>query len=276
MTNEFRFIVSKRALLSGLILIGCLLPVSQCRAQWHQTGLKEGTFFQLPFESSDLLACTRLGILRSSDAGITWTSVGYGLIYQNVQSAALRKISPSLYYLFAGTEGGVFRLPFPASSEWLLTSQWLPQDAITSLIVVDTLMFATTGRSGVYVTSDNGAHWLSRNTGLPAPNPFVPRTSSLTLLGGYLFIAAGPGLYRSSDMGEHWSLTNTGMTAQWVFCLTAVQNVLYAGTDNGVFRSSDYERLGPRLSASRDSTSRVSEQTGQSSLLDSPSLRSSF
>ena len=225
------------ALVAAVMLWGFLsIPVT---AQWHLTGLKESTWFLLSDSSSNLLACTREGMLRSSDEGVTWAAVGYGLIYPNVLSAVLVKRSGG-YLLFAGTESGVFRLQYPESQQWVMTSQWLPRDGITSMIAVDSLVFATTSRSGIFVSTDNGLHWLPSGTGLPSPDPFSIRTTSLTWFDGFLFVAAPSGMYRSSDRGQHWSFLNAGLPAGNVNSLTAVQGTLYAGTSAGVYRSSDH------------------------------------
>jgi photosystem II stability/assembly factor-like uncharacterized protein len=81
---------------------------------------------------------------------------------------------------------------------WVNSDAGLTDTAITALHAKGTLLFAGTG-SGVYRTSDSGAHWTRAGEGLPAA-----AVTSLAGVGRYLFAGTDAGLYRSEGNGEHW------------------------------------------------------------------------
>lgn len=63
---------------------------------------------------------------------------------------------------------------------------------------------------------------------------------SLYVAGADLFPPTQSGVFRSTDNGKNWTQLNSGLTDTSVIALSAVGNVLFAGTDSsGVFRSTN-------------------------------------
>jgi len=106
-------------------------------------------------------------------------------------------------------------------------------------------LYATDYNSGVYRSTDSGAHWTAVNAGLGGTS-------------GYWAIAADPadpaklylatdfhaaGLFKTTDSGAHWSRSEKGISAHWVNAVALDPErdaTLYAGTlFSGVFRTSD-------------------------------------
>jgi uncharacterized repeat protein (TIGR02543 family) len=103
-------------------------------------------------------------------------------------------------------------------------------------------LYAGTGGSGVFRSTNDGTTWTAVNTGLTDPwiwslavNPLTPTT----LYAG----TDGRGVFRSTNSGTTWTAVNTGLTNPHVSSLAIdplTPSTLYAGTDGrGVFRSTD-------------------------------------
>jgi ligand-binding sensor domain-containing protein len=107
-------------------------------------------------------------------------------------------------------------------------------------------LFAGIDNAGVYFSANGGTDWIPATT-QPANN----RVKALVLTPGnaaVLYAATyGDGVYTSSDSGVIWggcknasNVTNSGLTNLYVVSLTIDSNgTLYAGTEAGVFASSD-------------------------------------
>jgi uncharacterized repeat protein (TIGR02543 family) len=103
-------------------------------------------------------------------------------------------------------------------------------------------LYAGTGGSGVFRSTNGGTTWTAVNTGLTDPwiwslavNPLTPTT----LYAG----TDGHGVFRSTNSGTMWTTANTGLTNLHVSSLaihSLTPTTLYAGTDgHGVFRSTN-------------------------------------
>lgn len=101
-------------------------------------------------------------------------------------------------------------------------------------------VFAGIEGAGIYRSTDSGSSWsaatLAPLTTRVRALVMKPGTSSVLYAGTY-----GSGVYRSTDGGATWSTcTNTGLANQNVLSLVSNSSGgLYAGTENGVYTSSD-------------------------------------
>ncbi len=182
-----------------------------------------------PFPRGDVL--TGDGLWKSNDAGKTWSNVGLkdtriisGIVVdpkdaQHLYVGALGHLfgpnpERGVYeskdggthwqqVLFVDADTGVADLVMdPADPKILYAAMWqvqrLPWD------------FSSGGAgSGIYKTTDGGAHWtdLSKNPGMPAgPLGRIGLSLARTAPGRvYAVVEAGEGgLYRSDDAGGHW------------------------------------------------------------------------
>lgn len=122
-----------------------------------------------PFDPSTLYAGTlRAGILRSADAGTTWTAASSGLPpFSSVTALAADPRHPGV--LYAGTEGGVFRTA-NGGRHWSEAGDGAGGVFVHALVVDPHLPFtayAGTVRRGVLVTRDGGERWAAHGAGLP-------------------------------------------------------------------------------------------------------------
>jgi photosystem II stability/assembly factor-like uncharacterized protein len=104
-----------------------------------------------------------------------------------------------------------------------------------------TNVFAGLSGAGIFRSTDSGSTWTAAGT-QPGNTQIMalvkqPGTGSTTLYAGTI----GGGVYKSTDGGVSWSVcTNTGLLNTNVHSLvTSSTGALYAGTENGVFVSTD-------------------------------------
>jgi hypothetical protein len=119
-------------------------------------------------------------------------------------------------------------------------------------------LFAGSGVSGIYRSTENGDSWDKKNSGLLSPNII----SIVTGPGGELYAGtqtnvytgqSGAGVFRSTDNGESWQQATSGLPTDeishlavnsigYVFAATSRQGV-YSSTDKG----NSWEPVGPGL-----------------------------
>jgi hypothetical protein len=100
-------------------------------------------------------------------------------------------------------------------------------------------VYVATSQAGVLKTTDNGATWTAKNSGLPtktinglAVDPFVPHN---------ICVATDSGAYRSENNGDSWAAVLPGVVCTAVTVDTDTPGALYLGTaSKGVYASSDY------------------------------------
>jgi photosystem II stability/assembly factor-like uncharacterized protein len=181
---------------------------------------------------------TDQGVYRSTNNGDSWFVSSEGL------PPSTAPTRPTIYgfttagnYVFAATDDGVYRSSDDGSS-WLLTHYWRQPPAYC-LLTNNATVFAGT-YWGVYRTTDFGDSWVHLDTILPeikidamaingntlfagdsrstdGGNTWVPYTNffwgfnSLTVSGGILYGGTGEGVFLSSDNGDTWVQENDGL-----------------------------------------------------------------
>jgi photosystem II stability/assembly factor-like uncharacterized protein len=171
---------------------------------------------------------------RSSDNGASWTSIGSGLPVGQANINAF--VTTASGTVLAATMNGIYRSTnFGAS--------W------TRVFTLFGFAFAQHGGTlyagtsdGVYRSTNDGVSWTPINTGMKfawtRAVAVVPNGSGVTLFAGAGYVL------RSTDNGASWTMVNTGLPTPFVWSLATAPNAsggtdLYAGTGEGVFRTSD-------------------------------------
>jgi hypothetical protein len=89
--------------------------------------------------------------------------------------------------------------------------------------------------TGVFVSSDSGAHWMDASSGLTTAN-----ISTFASRGANLFAGTAGGVFLSTDNGSTWNDASGGLTGLDVRSLAVKGLHLFAGTaGGGAFYSSD-------------------------------------
>lgn len=143
--------------------------------------------------------------------------------------------------LFAGTQGGVFKLVMSEDGPaWQPTALKGADRSVRALVIHPTYtqtIYAATLQAGIFRSDDSGISWQPQNTGLEsktarAVNALIldPAQPAVLYAGTW-----GDGVYRSLDGGAHWSAWNDGLwpaASVWSLLLTP-DGTLFAGLRSG-------------------------------------------
>jgi hypothetical protein len=118
------------------------------------------------------------------------------------------------------------------SAQWAKTNMQYGNTRVNALAANSSYLFCGTTSSGVYRSSDNGAHWTQLLSGLSSYNIY-----SLFVSGSDIFAGTDAGVCISTDNGSTW--TPAGLSTRTVYSFAAQGGYLFAGTDNCVYTSTD-------------------------------------
>jgi photosystem II stability/assembly factor-like uncharacterized protein len=189
------------------------------------------------------------GIYKTTDGGSTWSHSSVGIKGPFIEAVAVDPSDPNTVYAassgssdcFGGGQG-VYRSS-DGGGTWKLVE---PKQYIYGLAIDPSdpaTVYAVTG-SGMIKTADGGSSWRQ----LQIPFAHASVTALVVEPGAVrtVFAAAccykGRGIYRSDDLGAHWSPADSGLTDKDVYAMALASSgpqILYAGTDTGLFRSQD-------------------------------------
>jgi photosystem II stability/assembly factor-like uncharacterized protein len=198
------------------------------------------------------------GVFRSFDGGTSWNPVNSGLPHLDAWALAI----DSFGSVYAGTMGGAFKSS-DGGTNWDPISSGFFTLSIPSLIVDDFFeaVFAADIGFGVYKSVNGGASWDPANSGIPTFATCIPpsglfiyklatdRTGMVYAVG--LDCADGAQLFKSADGGANWTTPDPTPKAPPLSLLVDEFGVLYAGTFQGLWKSTDggesYVHLSPNL-----------------------------
>ena len=203
-----------------------------------------------PKNPGTILAGSRFSeIFKSVDGGVTWQFKTFGgfqvaletSAFQFDPSSSSRILAATTLGLLRSTDGGESWNAFGSVSDPFFT---LVADPTTPT----TLYAGNQAGTGLFKSTDSGAHWTTINKGLPTNQG---ATGALPLVLGFAVDPSHPanlyagtygnGLYRSTDGGLNWSPASGAMRTNYVAAISVGQSsTLLAGTlGSGVYRSAD-------------------------------------
>jgi photosystem II stability/assembly factor-like uncharacterized protein len=214
-------------------------------AGWTSLGLDVTTSYGIHFDPFDpkrqFITYTDIGLFRSEDSGVSWTSSTAGVPRDWMNTTYWIVFDPEVRGRVWSVNSYTHDLPRPkmwrhnsvlhfkggvcrsedGGKNWTKSNAGMDETGATHILLDPTspvdarvLYVAGFGR-GVYKSSDGGRSWAQKNSGITQEHPFawrLARSSKGTL---YAVIArrsedgsignAGDGaLYRSTDGAEHW------------------------------------------------------------------------
>jgi len=179
---------------------------------------------------NDIYAGTFSGIFKSSNNGINW----------NLISPSLQNVINDLLILedtiLAAVSGLGIYISTNEGINWQNISQGIPYTNPIALSKENNRIIASFYSGGIYYTPNTGNAWFQANIGLrplPIVNTLVSK-NNITLAGSF-----GNGFYTSLTNQLSWSIKNTGLVASSVSSLEKCNRGLLAGTNKGVFISSN-------------------------------------
>ncbi|NUN10989.1 MAG: T9SS type A sorting domain-containing protein [Ignavibacteriaceae bacterium] len=200
---------------------------------WVNTTPQISTGFNdVQFDSSDgILAASDYDYLyRSTDNGMSWVRLGFSQIGNRL----IKIMTASNGDIYVVGEYHLYRSSNLGLGWTILIAKFLGSEFIFES---DSIMFygARSANGGIYRSSDAGATWEKRDSGI------VQKTVCALLSVKNDILIAGTttsGIYRSENGGLHWLKSNS--PSQFVLDLYKVNDTTFlAGGDSGVFKSID-------------------------------------
>ncbi len=179
------------------------------------------------------------GVYKSTDDGLTWTPSNNGMGPKDVRALT----TTSSLTLIAGSHySGLYRSVDAALSWNKSMSGFFPGASLLTFYSTGTTLFAGT-RDGIYRTQNNGLSWNK----LTGTNDTINygQIRGITKLNGALYASTfykfHSTVYKSTDNGVTWGSKATGLPSDltFVYGLATSGNNIIAGTDEGLFYSSD-------------------------------------
>lgn len=136
-------------------------------------------------------------------------------------------------YLFAGGKNGVIRST-DNGVNWTSSNFGLTETNVTSLVCSNENLFAlANGKLFISITSGNS--WL------PMLDDYTNNNiSAFVAMGDSVFVSRyGAGLYRSTNNGYSWTIVTNFFKDRPIDKFIVENGILYAGTSNGLFYSTD-------------------------------------
>lgn len=177
------------------------------------------------------------GVLRSADGGRTWSKTDLTGETDDAMGMGISGAKPNVVYaaghdtFFKSTDGG---------QTWKSLEPDLPGRDIHGMAVAPDkagTVYANVVRYGLYRSDDGGETWTKANSG-SFPGDVIQVSASA---GGVVYVASVQGgVLRSDDAGATFKATGrlTGSVLA-VASSAADPNTVYAGTDGGLFASTD-------------------------------------
>ncbi len=143
--------------------------------------------------------------------------------------------------VYAIGDVGLYRLTGDDKSEWTLINDSLPTVYSGKSMAErgDTLYIAT--KANLFASTDRGVTWypLSEH---PQGYPVALFITDITGIhspqdASYeIYLILSNGVFRSTDAGNTWQAFNNGLTAPKIQDAAAIENALFLGTRNGLYR----------------------------------------
>jgi photosystem II stability/assembly factor-like uncharacterized protein len=201
-----------------------------------------------PRDPNHIIASACSGIYETKTAGDSWRKV-QGIPSQSRRTRAILQHPSVPGIVFAGTTEGFWRSDKGGDSDsWMVTTS--RQLEINSIAVHPSrpdMVYIGTNNYGVMVSNDGGKTFTPTNGGFSGrfanailadreiPNRIYASTINTATGGGFLFV--------SNDNGETWRPSMRSMPSRLITYAivqdTRDANVLYLGTNLGVYRSTD-------------------------------------
>jgi photosystem II stability/assembly factor-like uncharacterized protein len=184
------------------------------------------------------------GVSKSVDSGATWTPVNDGLNALGITALAADPRSPSTVY------AGAFRevlTSLDSGKTWtegvVGTDDFLNYPTEIAFDPFDAQTLYVASSEGLFESTDGGGHWELISASIAGNYREISSVVASPFVRSRLFAASAFGrVFRSEDGGAHWASIGPAQIDDQnnfnnLLALDSVSDVLYLGTDQGIFRS---------------------------------------
>jgi photosystem II stability/assembly factor-like uncharacterized protein len=169
---------------------------------WTSLGLDVTNSYGIHFDPFDskrqFITYTDIGLFRSEDGGVSWTSSTAGVPREWLNTTYWIVFDPQVRGRMWSVNSYTHDLPRP--------KMWRHSSVLTY-------------KGGVCTSDDGGKNWTKSNTGMDeAASTHILLDPTSPVKARVLYVAGfGRGVYKSSDGGHTWALKNNGITQEEPF-----------------------------------------------------------
>ena len=193
---------------------------------------------------------TLLGTTKESDAPAKFSIAQWTQVTGPEGTPIFDTFGASNGTLYVDTQTGIYRLESDAPA-WTRIKTDIPTPGGDMSMAEHSGTLYIVSADEIFISSDNGETW----------NAFCPRpegqhhvglivrgasqsTRSRTRITMFLAFR-DRGIFRSTDAGGQWELINEGLTGKRIYEVAEIGNVVFAGTNDGLYRlnSDSWERV---------------------------------
>jgi photosystem II stability/assembly factor-like uncharacterized protein len=141
---------------------------------------------------------------------------------------AIPRQQKTISVIYRSTDGG---------STWTPFGNGMPIDAtVGSFLVMNNEVFATTDNNGIFLIREGERVWKRIDVDLPKDIDIntLSATDDSFIIG-----TSNHGIMLSENRGKNWRYPRIQIDDNPVRCLHSKQNILFAGTDKGIYKSLD-------------------------------------
>ena len=180
--------------------------------------------------SSHIILGTSRGVYRSTDGGLTWTSLGL----QNKSVLAVQVQSNGT--IFAGTDTSFYKSTNDGGT-WQQIDLGGVLSSVPSLLIDSSgTVYAGTASAGIFQSTDVGVTWTQLGSGVQGKVQWLTKDKV-----GRFFAGTSHALFRSTNNGQSWEEKASGISAVTCYGFASTSGAeIYAATHRGILRSSDY------------------------------------
>lgn len=200
---------------------------------------------QMPTNSNILLAATSQGLFRTIDAGNSWVQVSN--YNESVYDIEISPSNPAIVfytssdYIYKSRNFGVTFSPILTSSYTPIYNNSLASETAISVSPADPtgLYVNFSGSDDLYYSNDTGSTFSIRNASSP-PTKRYTNAFTVNPLNASKILIGNVNVNTSTDGGISFPITGAAIHADMHdLQYSPINNVLYAGTDGGVYKSND-------------------------------------
>jgi len=224
---------------TSCILFGCLFYILPLQAQWQKVadlGMKAGGTYPMFSYDGNIFVIASNGTIISVDTGRTWQVIDSSDAMKAVSQIVLKD---SILFAACRTYGVYSSLD--SGKTWKRAGN-LPMKGIfvNNIIISGSNIIITTGADSIYISKDNGQHWIPSNSGIRKPSCLfcTSQLSSFVNLDHRTYVFYGIYSFVTYDHGLHWIQKRDSCPVG--FAITSIGNtIITVSGNNEIYISND-------------------------------------